>query len=58
MLSLPRFQDSAVLTKRALTLQTVLLAATAMAALIGAAMMAVPSEGEATRACVDLALCF
>ncbi len=45
-------------TNRALTLQTVLLAATAMAALMGAAMMAVPSEGEATRACVDLALCF
>ena len=45
-------------TKRALTVQTVLLAATALAALIGAAMMAVPSEGEATRACVDLARCF
>jgi hypothetical protein len=58
MLPLPHFQDSAVSTNRALTLQTVLLAATAMAALIGAALMAVPSEGEATRACIDLALCF
>jgi hypothetical protein len=35
----------------------VLLAATAAAALIGAALIAVPLEGEATRACVDLGTC-
>jgi hypothetical protein len=38
--------------------QTALLAAAAMAALIGAAFMAVPSEGEVARACLDLGLCF
>jgi hypothetical protein len=45
-------------SKRALTLQTVLLAATAAAALIAAALVAVPSTSEATRACLALIVCF
>jgi hypothetical protein len=43
---------------RSLTVQVVLLAATAVAAMIGAAVVAVPSDGDATRACVDLGSCF
>jgi hypothetical protein len=38
--------------------QTVLLAATAAAALIAAALVAVPSTSEATRACLALIVCF
>jgi hypothetical protein len=40
-----------------LTLKTVLLAATAAAALIGAAMMAVPSAEEGSRVCLGLSKC-
>jgi hypothetical protein len=43
--------------RRSFALQTMLLAATAVAALVGAALIAVPTEGEATRACVDLGTC-
>jgi hypothetical protein len=39
-----------------LTLNTILLAVTAAAALIGAAMIAVPSAGE-TALCLDLGKC-
>jgi hypothetical protein len=40
-----------------LTLKTILLAATAAAALIGAALIAVPSADEGARVCLDLAKC-
>jgi len=40
-----------------MTLQAALLAATAVAALLGAALIAVPLEGDAIRACVDHGTC-
>jgi len=40
--------------RSALTLKTVLIALTAAAALIGAAIIAVPSAGEGTRVCLGL----
>jgi hypothetical protein len=40
-----------------LTLKTVLIAATAAVALIGAAMIAVPSTEEGGRACLGLGMC-
>jgi hypothetical protein len=43
--------------RRLLTLKTVLLAATAAAALIGAAMIAVPSAEEGARVCLGLSKC-
>lgn len=43
--------------RRILTLKTVLLAVTAVAALIGAAMMAVPSADEGARLCLGLSRC-
>ncbi len=43
--------------RRLLTLKTVLLAVTAAAALIGAAMMAVPSAEEGARVCLGLSKC-
>jgi hypothetical protein len=49
---------AALPAKRALTLQILLLAATAIAALTGAAFISVPSEGEVVLACIYLGLCF
>jgi hypothetical protein len=49
---------AALSAKRALTLQILLLAATAIAALTGAAFISVPSEGEVVLACIYLGLCF
>ena len=40
-----------------MTLKTVLIAATAAVALIGAAMIAVPSASEDVRMCIDLGKC-
>jgi hypothetical protein len=39
------------------TLKTVLIALTAAAALIGAALIAVPSAGESVSMCLDLGKC-
>ncbi len=43
--------------RRILTLKTVLIAVTAAAALIGAAMLAVPSAGEEAGLCLHLGRC-
>jgi hypothetical protein len=43
--------------RRALTLKTVLIAAAAVAALIAAALVAVPSAGEGAWPCLDLGKC-
>jgi hypothetical protein len=40
-----------------LTFKTILIAVTAAAALIGAALLAVPSAGEDARLCLDLGKC-
>jgi hypothetical protein len=40
-----------------LTLETVLLAVTATLAMIGAALIAVPSTGDATSVCLDFSKC-
>jgi hypothetical protein len=43
--------------RRILTLKTILIAVTAAAALIGAALIAVPSAGENARLCLDFGRC-
>ena len=43
---------------RALSLKTLLIALAAAAALIGAALVAVPSAGEGAFFCLDLGNCF
>jgi hypothetical protein len=43
--------------RRILTLKTILIAVTAAAALIGAALIAVPSAGENARLCLDFGWC-
>jgi hypothetical protein len=40
-----------------LTLKTLLIAVTAAAALLGAAMIAVPSMGEGAKSCMGLGIC-
>ena len=44
--------------RRILTLKTLLIAVTAAAALLGAAMIAVPSMGEGASRCMGLGICF
>ena len=43
--------------KHIVTLEAVLIALTAAAALIGAALIAVPSAGESASMCLDLGKC-
>ena len=43
---------------RALTVKTLLIALAAAAALIGAALIAVPSAGEGSFLCLELGRCF
>jgi hypothetical protein len=45
------------LRRRALTPKTVLIALTAVAALLSAAFIAVPSTGESARTCIGLTSC-